>query len=56
MFKKRFGYTEDAVSADTLNRASKDATAMAILTGRLGGATPTVGASYVLKAPIAYLK
>jgi hypothetical protein len=56
MFKKRFGYVEDAVSESTLKRASGDASALAALTGRVGGKAPAVGDKYVLKAPIAYLK
>ena len=56
MFKKRFGYVEDAVSESTLKRASGDASALAALTGRVGGKAPAVGDKYVLKAPISYLK
>lgn len=56
MFNKRFGYAETAVSEATLAKAKGDATAMAALTGKVGGAAPAVGAPYVLKAPIAYLK
>lgn len=56
MFKKRFGYVEDAVSESTLKRAAGDASALAALTGRVGGKAPAVGDKYVLKAPISYLK
>jgi hypothetical protein len=55
MFKKRFGYVEDAVSESTLKRAQADKGLLAALTGKVGGA-PAVGAKYVLKAPISYIK
>lgn len=55
IFKKRFGYTEDAVSEATLSRAS-DAASKAILTGKIGGKAPAVGAQYVLQAPILYAR
>ena len=53
---KRFGYASSAVDADTLKRVAGDASATALLTGRLGGAAPAVGAKFVLKAPITYVK
>jgi hypothetical protein len=56
LFKKRFGYVEDAVSPATLERASKDAAALAVLTGKVGGKAPAAGLPYVLKAPILYAK
>ena len=56
LFSKRFGYTVGAVDADTLKRAGSDAAAAALLVGKLGGATPALGAKYVLKAPITYVK
>ena len=56
MFRKRFGYVEDAVSESTLKRASGDAAAWAALTGRVGGKAPAAGDAYVLKAPITYAK
>lgn len=56
MFAKRFGYVESAVSESTLTRAQGDAKAWAALTGKVGGKAPAVGAPYVLKAPISYLK
>ncbi len=55
MFAKRFGYTEDALSDSTLARAKSDKAALAALTGKVGGKV-AVGAKYVLKAPITYLK
>lgn len=56
IFKKRFGYVEESVSEGTLHRAQGDSAVMAVLTGKLGGAVPKVGAAYKVKAPIAYLK
>jgi len=56
MFKKRFGYVEDAVSESTLSRAKTDKAVSATLTGKVGGKAPAVGDKYVLKAPITYLK
>jgi hypothetical protein len=56
LFKKRFGYIESAVSQDTLDRASKDAASLAVLTGRVGGKAPAVGLPYVTKAPILFTK
>ena len=47
---------ESAVSESTLAKAKGDASAWAALTGKVGGKAPAVGASYVLKAPITYLK
>lgn len=56
IFRKRFGLTEDAVSEITLQRAKADKAAWALLTGKVGGAEPAVGAKYILKPAIAYAK
>lgn len=55
IYKKRFNYTEDAVSEATLARAT-DAASKAVLTGKVGGKAPAVGSQYVLKAPILYAR
>jgi len=56
IFRKRFGFTEDAVSESTLKRAASDPAALAVLTGKVGGKSPAVGMPYVLKPAIAYAK
>lgn len=55
VFTKRFGYSDTAVTAVALERASKDKAALAVLTGKAGG-KPAVGTPFVLKAPILYVK
>jgi len=47
---------EDAVTADALKAATKDAAARAVLVGKVGGAEPAVGTPFVLKPAIAYAK
>lgn len=54
IFRKRFGFGEDAVSEETLAKATADPAALAVLTGKVGGKTPTVGMPYTLKPAIAY--
>jgi hypothetical protein len=56
LFNKRFGYVEATVSSATLERASKDAAALAVLTGKVGGKTPVVGMPYAIKSPILFTK
>lgn len=56
IFRKRFGYSDVAVTETDINRAKTDASAAAILTGKVGGKTPAVGTPFVLKAPITYVK
>jgi len=56
LFKKRFGYSDEAVTAELAAKAGADPAALALLTGKVGGVAPTAGARYVLKAPISYLK
>jgi hypothetical protein len=56
MFKKRFGYTDETVTESALKHAAADPSAMAVLTGKVGGKAPAAGMPYVLKAPIAYRK
>ena len=56
LFKKRFGYTDTAVTASALERASKDPVSLAVLKGKVGGKEPSVGLPFTLKAPILYAK
>merc|ERR1719223_46025 len=53
LFAKRFGFAAE-VTEDMMTKAENDPAAMALLTAKVGGATPSVGMKLTQKMPIDY--